>query len=189
MKKVLAIFLILITLSLSACTSPANQNTMSIRPSQFSKETQEVMKIFDDEVIFFDCNLNESVKYFSINLWAYQDGKWVSKGNTSGGIELLDNRIALRLMDNHFDLYTIDESGYCKYSADDIGTDFSVSTSILSKKITNPVPIELNIEIPLWVKIGTDKHGISLGEAYDFRNADCNSGVALTVTFSDKQPE
>lgn len=187
MKKFCLFLLVFVSWFCSACTTPVDNTTMSIQPSNFSKETQEVLEIFDDEVVFFDCNLDESVASYAVDLWAYQDGKWILKGNTSGSIERLNNRLALRLMDNGYDLYIIDESGYSKYSADDIGTDFSVSTSVLSKKITNPVPIECNKEIPLWVKIGTDKHGISLGEAYDFRNADCNSGVAITVTFSDKQ--
>lgn len=188
-KKYILILFLLITLLLSACTNYLTiGGKMTIKPSQFSKETQEVLKLFDDEIIFFDYKLDETVKAYSINLWAYQNGEWIGNGAIYGGFDLGD-RIALRLTDNSFDLYTIDETGHTKYSIHDLGTDFSVCTSIASTRLINPTSIELNKEIPLWVKLGTDKHGISIGEIHDFRNSDCNAGVAVTVTFSDKETE
>jgi len=187
MKKIYFIIFVLVTLLLSACTNDLTTGgKMTIKPSQFSKETQEVLKLFDDEILFLDYKVDETVKAYSINLWAYQNGEWIGNGATSGGFDLGD-RIALRLTDNSYDLYTIDETGHTKYGINDLGTDFSVCTSIASTRLTNPTSIELNKEIPLWVKIGTDKHGISIGEIHDFRNSDCNAGVAITVTFYDKE--
>jgi len=41
---------------------------MIIMPSKFSEETQEVLKIFDDEVVFLDYTIDETVKFLNIPL-------------------------------------------------------------------------------------------------------------------------
>ena len=44
----------------------------------------------------------------------------------------------------------------------------------------------LNKEIPLWVKIGTTANSMCVTDVTDdFRNAECNAGIAVTLTVSD----
>lgn len=187
MKKILLLFALLITIMLSACSKP-NQN-LTIRPSQFSKETQEVLKIFDDEIMFLDYTTDETIKSLSIDLWVYQNGEWINNGNTFGNIDSVSNQIALRLTETKYDLFIIDEEGYSQHSTPDIGTDFSNYTSVTSTRMTNPTSIKPNEEIPLWVKLGTNKNSIESASLTDFRNTDCDTGVAITVTFSDESVE
>lgn len=187
MKKILLLFALLITIMLSACSKP-NQE-LTIKPSHFSEETQEVLKIFDDEIIFLDYTIDETIKSLSIDLWVYQNGEWINNGNTFGNIDSVNNRLALRLTETSYDLFIIDEEGYSEHSTPNIGADFSNFTSVTSTRLTNPTPIKPNEEIPLWVKLGTNKNSIESARLTDFRNADCDTGVAITVTFSDKSVE
>lgn len=187
MKKILLLFAFIIAISLSSCSSVGEENGMVIRPSEFSEETQKVLKIFDDEIIFFDYNVDETAKFFSIDLWFYKNGEWVADGNLLDSINYLNNRIAIQLKDSEVDVFSIDEAGgFAKYGFYETG-DFSNSTSVASNRISKPTPIVLNEEIPLWVKLGTDKNSMETGSASDFRNFDGNAGIAVTITFSDKK--
>ncbi|WMI82134.1 hypothetical protein [Anaerotignum sp. MB30-C6] len=145
MKRKSYLLLLFVFLLLSACSNPvASKNTMIIKPSQFSAETQEVLSIFDDEVFFFDYSIDETIKSFSINLWAYQNGEWVENGATYGEEEFLRNRIAICTSNNNFDLFTIDETGYTKFTAPVSETYFSDCKSIAYMPLTKSTPIELN---------------------------------------------
>lgn len=189
MKKILLLFTLAITILLSACSKP-NQN-LTIKPSQFSKETWDVLGILNDEIIFLDYTIDETVQSFSLDCWLYKNGEWITSTSTYGNIDNKDNRLALRLTENSYDLFFIDEESYSKHSSPNIDIDFSNSRSVTSIRIQSTTPIHLNEEIPLWVKLGTDKNSLKSAEAMleDFRDAECDSGIAITLTFSDKSVE
>lgn len=80
MKKAISILLaVAMLLSLCAC-SRNKRSVMTIKPSEFSKETQEVLDLFDDEIRFFDISLDETVKSYTISVWVYRDGTWNEDG-------------------------------------------------------------------------------------------------------------
>lgn len=188
MKKIYSIILVLTIISLSACSHFSKNdaaNAMIIKPSEFSKETEEVLKLFDNEIFFLDYKVDETAVSQSINLWIYKDGEWVEAGATFGEIKFLENRIAIQITDDNYNLYMIDENGHSKYGFP-VQTDFSVSTAFISSQLSDPTNIELNKEIPLFVKLGTDKNAIRTTST-DFRNSDCNAGVAITITLTDKE--
>lgn len=185
MKKIFAILLALTLLLLSSCGNAQQSDVITIKPTEFSAETQKVLELFDNETVFFDISVDETVKSQEIIIWVYKDGEWVQNGRTYGNVKSPRSQIAIRLTDTAYDLYEINENGHSKYSYPEIETDFSSSTSISSRRITSPTPIVLNEEIPLWVKLGTDKNSLSVRD--NFREADCNAGIAFTVTFSDKE--
>ena len=60
--------------------------------------------------------------------------------------------------------------------------DMGVSSSWLSEE----TEIELNKEIVLNIYVGNSKNSLSIGNLEDFREINCEAGVAFTVTFSDK---
>lgn len=75
MKKFTCLFIaIILVFSLCACSSSGGQG-MSIKPSEFSKETREVLELLKDELQFFDVSLDESAKYFKISVWVKRDGE------------------------------------------------------------------------------------------------------------------
>ena len=190
MKKIVcALFVGLLAFTLCAC-SQDKQSAMYIKPSEFSDETLEVLDLFDDEIQFFDISLDGSVKSHTISVWVYRDGEWIEDGKTSGNIDYLTGRIAVRLTETSYDLYTIDESGHVKYSYPTLETPFEESTGIGGTRIDREIPIELNKEMPIWIKIGTTKNNMKVMDITDdFRNADCNAGIAITLTVSDEVVE
>lgn len=139
--------------------------------------------------LFAKLQVDDTVKYFSVNIWCYKNGEWVADGNLSDRIEHLNNRIAIRLKESGVDVFSMDEDGgYTKYSFFQDETVFSDS-NVASTHISNPTPISLNEEIPLWIKFGMDKNGKLMSISDDFKKFDCNGGVAVTVTFYDKEVE
>ena len=187
MKRVIGIiFTVAIMISICACTLN-QQSNMSIKPSKFSKETKEVLSLFDDEVQFFDIKIDDTVKSYSIILWAYQNGEWKEYGRTEGETKFLGDRIAIRLTESSYDLYTVDEAGNTKYNYPNVDAGFEKSIAKGGEIIDREIPLELNKETPIWVKIGTDTGSMRVGDITDdFRKADCNAGIAVTLTVSDK---
>ena len=106
---------IAVCIVLMGCSNTHTFN-MSIQPSTFSQETTDILKLFDDEIQFYDIFLDESAKYRKISVWLYGNDGWYKAGETSGEVEYLDNRIAIRLTKEVYELYVIDENGHTKYS-------------------------------------------------------------------------
>lgn len=46
-----------------------------------------------------------------------------------------------------------------------------------------------NKEIPLWVRLSTNKNSMTSITSGDFRESDCDTGLAITITFSNKEVE
>lgn len=189
MKKFISIILFLIMiLSLVACKNNKNHikstdDTMTIQKSELSEETQEVLKIIENEIAFFDYEVDNTIKSMSIDIWTYEDGKWMNSGGTYDNINSSKKRIAIRQTQNSYDIFELDDSGYTKYTYDNI-VDFSKCSMQTYFRLTHPTNIEIGKEITLWVNLGTTKNFLSSSE--NFREADCNVGVAVTITFSDK---
>lgn len=190
MKKLLTIAICLVLIVLVTACSQTENYSMSIKPSEFSEETLKVLDLFDDELQFFNVKLNKTVKSYTMSVWVYRDGEWHEDGKTTGKIDFLSNQIAIKLTDNSYDLFVVDDSGHIKYSYPVLETDFENSMGIGGSRVDREIPIELNKEMPIWVKIGTDKNSMSVTDiTEDFRNSDCNAGIAITLTVSDKVVE
>jgi len=191
MKKRLLFFALIIVFLLPFCSDiMKNQTGMIIQPTRFSRETQTALKIFDAETLFLDYTIDDTAKYYSINLWIYEDGKWVSGGSVSNSERQLDmnNRLAIHLKDIGVDIFTFDKTGdYIKYGLNGGGMELKNSISTASQRITKPTQISLNEEIPMWVIWGTNKNSMEVSDDSDFRNLECTEGVAITITFSDKK--
>jgi len=177
---------ILLVFTLSGCENKEDKG-MYIKPSEFSEETREVLNIFDDEVQFFDIVLDETVKSETITVWVYKNGVWEESGNTAGPVELLDRQIAIRLTENSYDLYSIDESGHVKYSYPDLDISFDESMGIIGSRVEGETKLILNEETPILMKIGSKSGSMeNYNITEDFRTMDCDAGVVVTLTVSDE---
>lgn len=188
MRKIFSGLVVLTLLFvLTACSTPkqSTQDAMIIKPSEFSEETKRVLDLFDEDIMFFDFAVDETVKSSTVDVWVYENGVWVNKGATSGNVDKTDNQIAIQITESGYNIFTLDESGHIKYSAPEMDIDFENTTQQLSNKVTNPTDIIVGEEIPLWVKIGNTQNGISIPT--DFRSSNCTAGIAFTVTFSNKE--
>lgn len=188
MRKIACSFVTLVLLfTLAACSmsKEKTQDVMIIKPGEFSEETKQVLDLLDEEIMFFDFVTDHTVKSSTVNVWAYENGRWISKGATSGNIYKAENQIAIQITEKGYNIFTIDESGHIKYSAPDLDIGFENTAQQLSHAITNPTNFIIGEEIPLWVKIGNNENAISIFD--NFRSSNCTAGIAFTVTFSDKE--
>ena len=180
---------ILLVVTLSGCENKEDKG-MYIRPSEFSEETRKVLNLFDDEVQFFDIVLDETVKSETITVWVYKNGAWEERGKTSGPVELLDRQIAIRLTENSYDLYSIDESGHVKYSCPDLDTSFDESMGILGSRVEGETKLILNEETPILMKLGSKSGSMeNYNVTEDFRTMDCDAGIVVTLAVSDEVME
>lgn len=184
MRKVRLIILsFIMVLSLAAC-GRSNNHSMTIKEKEFSDETKKVLSIFKDELVFFDYKVDQSIKSMSIDIWTCENGEWINEGETFGNIETSDQQIAIRINDLSYDIFFISKNGHTKSSYPSV-IDFSNSKMVSNSRLHSPTKIEKNKEIPLWVRLGADKNSMSTDIMDDFRQADCNTGVAVTITFFD----
>ena len=64
-----------------------------------------------------------------------------------------------------------------------LDTPFEESMGIGYSKIDREIPIELDKEIPICVKIGTSSNRMEvLDITEDFRKIECDAGIAVTIT-------
>ena len=189
-RKYVSVLVVMISvLSLSSCAKTEQQG-MYIKPSEFTEETREVLGLFDDEVQFFDIVLDENAKSETITVWVYRDGEWEESGKTSGPVEKQERRIAIRLTENSYELYSMDESGHVKYTSPDLNTNFEESVATIASRIEGETKLVLNEETPIWMKVGSETSSMeNHNVTEDFRNMDCNAGIVITLTVSDESVE
>ncbi len=186
MKKILIIISVMLFV-FTGCTETESYS-MSIKPTEFSQETEQALSIFNDELQYFDIKYDETAKYYSMTIWAYKDGEWNEAGKTYGEIEYLNNQIAINLTDDSCEIFTISENGHVSSFYPEIDTDFENAVGIAGSRVDREIPMELDKEIPIWVKIGTESFSMSVFDiTEDFRNNECDSGIAVTLTISQEE--
>lgn len=192
MKKILSLILMITCLiMLFGCS---NQNTqikqpvMIIKPSEFSEETLDVLKLFDDEIQFFDVQLNDAAKSFSISIWQYQNEQWSEIGTSSGQAEFLGNRIAIRLDETSYEIYHMDENGHSSIKSPSLDLMFEDTMARIQWKVDQEEILEINEEKIIYAKVGTNKNEFSTSIiSNDFREIECDAGIAITLTIFDKE--
>lgn len=188
MKRYFCFFLcfILLVCGLSGC---GLQKSMTVQPAALSAETAQILEPFQNELLIFDVKPTEPIRSYTLNLWRYQDGEWQSSGASYGGIEFFKDRILLKLTDDAFAQYSLSKDGYVGSTFDFAGDEFADCKAIAFDKLSESVAIEPEKKIVLMVKLGTDQSSIRTDFTDDFRTADCTAGVAVTLIFSEKEPE
>ena len=74
-----------------------------------------------------------------------------------------------------------------KYSSPELDNNFEKCISTISSRIEGETQIIMNEEIPIWMKIGSGSSSIeNYNITDDFRTIDCDAGVVVTLTVSDK---
>ena len=152
LRRYASILAIIISVLVSSACAKTEQKEMYIKPSEFTEETREVLELFDDEVQFFDIVLDETVKSETITVWVYRDGIWEENGKTSGPVDELERRIAIRLTENSYELYSMDESGHVKYTYPELNVFFDNSVAIIGSRVEGETQLVLNEETPIWIK-------------------------------------
>lgn len=170
-------------LLLVACTPSENVQSMTVEPAELSEETQCVMEMLDEEILFWDCDLDESIRSCSVRLWKCEDGQWKDVGGMYGEIHHEDTRIGLRMSEDKWDLYEWNENGYTRYRQESAEMDFSDFSNVFSTKLSTKTTFLPEEELTLWMKLAGNNSRISATADGDFRNSNCDAGMAVTVTF------
>ena len=179
------VLILLLAMGLTACS----QAKSTIRPSEFSQETKKVLTIVEDELVFFDYEVDETIRSKTVDIWQYQDGQWVSAGCAFGNLDSPKGRMAVRINKAGYDIYTINDDGFVRHSYDS-QVDFSQVSAQSAKRLGEPTAITAGVEIPLWVQLGYEDDRIDTRNATgDFRQADCDEGLAVTITFYEEAME
>lgn len=191
-KKRLAILLGIIVVAVLVVYGnsflPSPLKTMAIRPSEFSEETEDIIELIYDDVMFWDFKVNENVKGYSVSFWKYnqESSNWKSGGMLRGNIECLDNQIAIRINDNEYDIFLSDKDTNQKCGLTMSKLNISDSSMHRFEKITEEIEFEINKEIVLYEHIITNKIGMNTNFDEDFREIDCDSGLVIVLKLMDK---
>ena len=186
-RKTGLIFITAAGLILSACGEGNREREgMWIAPGEFSAETENVLKLFEDELQFYDISLDKSARYQKVSIWTCQDGIWQESGRICGEIADASWQLAVRLLDDRADVYTICGEEYKKSTYPHLPAAGEDSETAMETSIQTAVSLEFDQEIPLWVKVA-GKDVTEIPE--DFRNLPCSSGTAVTFTVSEQPLE
>ncbi len=156
---------------------------MEIRRGTFSKETREVLEKYADHTYIFDFKADSSVRSAFLQVWTCENGEWIEGGGMSVSVSHSAQRIAVCPEDNSIILYP--ENGKGSVPCDNRLQDAqAVYTSLLD----NPTEIVLEKEIPLYVYLGYNDQSILHSNLMEgFKNAGCDKGTAVTITFSEQE--
>lgn len=170
---------------------PKNNNraaVMTIVRTEFSQETEDILKLLDtDGLAFFDFAVDNTVNAYSMNVWVKNDGKWLSSGGINGRIEDKQGRVGVQLLEDGCNFFQLKDAGHTKYSVKyDDHLDECTATGRMALEETEQVSaIEPGKEQYLILNLGWKEEHMDMDlVTEDFRNSDCDAGVAVTITFA-----
>ena len=183
MKKFSAVILALFMLLLAGCGGVSNADTLKV--TEFSKETQNAMQIFQNRVRFFDVNAR-GITGYKTQLWICRDGIW-SAETSSWNDELESNpeQIAIEAPFGGGPLifHVIDKDGFSTVSINlpqDVCSDEKGSVSTILSNDTEIIPDK---EIVLWSELEMTDGDTWPADMQNFRESSAKAGLAYTITF------
>ena len=182
MKKLLSVILLALVL-LTGC-SKNSVPKMTIAPAKSYEDSLQLFGIPNQQVEFFDYAVDKTIQSLSINLWHFENGEWVCIGQNTGNLRERSGRIGVRMNADGCDLYLVDGDYHDAVHFPDVES-FESALSVFGIRLSLSTPIVAGQEIELRSKVGIGNAGSDLLPAFEsFRSSDCDSGMAVTVTFS-----
>lgn len=184
------IMILALLITLTACGGgTASVKTMEVAPAKFSKETKEVLDLFENEITFLDYKVDETVKSILIQIWTYENGEWKQGPAAYDDVHSKQGRLALNITEYEYNIHWMKDSGHSK-----IGCPASVDFKGLSTAsgfLDDTNKIELNKEIILWSCIGSGGNNELYLIKDNFREntGDYDAGIVATILFSDKSAD
>ena len=191
MKRLTALFAAAVIL-LSACggneksqeEDQSSTSSMTIVQTQFSDETEDILKLLDIKGGFFEFSVDKTVNGFSMNVWVLTDGKWVSSGEIKGKIENGQGRVGVQLLEDGCSFFELDDTGHTKYSVK-YDTHLEECTATMRQGLKDQgAPILPGQEQYLFLEMGWKDPTAEMQMMENFRTSNCDAGVAATITFT-----
>lgn len=184
MKKFSAVILAFLMLLLVGCGGVSNADTLKV--TEFSKETQNAMQIFQNRVRFFDVDAG-GITGYKTKLWICRDGIWSAETSSwNDELELNPEQIAIEAPfgDGPLIFHLIDKDGFSTVGINLPKDVFSEENGSVSTMLSNDTEIIPDQEIVLWNKLEMTDGDTWLSNMQDFRESDTKAGLAYTITFT-----
>jgi len=183
MKKLLSVILLLACVLLAGC-SKNSVPKMTIAPAESYEDSLKLYNIPDQHVEFFDYHVDKSIQSLSIDLWHFENGEWVCLGQNIGNLRERSGRIGVRMNAEGCDIYLVDGDYHDAVHFPDVES-FESALAVFGIRLSLSTPVVAGQEIELRSKVGINNAGSDMLPAFEsFRTSNCDSGLAVTVTFS-----
>lgn len=184
MKKILLSIILTSALCISACTAANNKDTMFIRGPDFSKETRQILDILGKNAYFFDYSADDTVHSFTFRFYFVKDNEWIEGEPISLNVIDKEKRIGVIVTEYDYTAYLINEDGHSSYSwqMENTFSNFTNGGYIIAL-----IDIILDKEQTLLLQVSTKEDMLDNNKFDNFKEVDCTSGYAVTITFSDQK--
>lgn len=184
MKKLLLLMLSL-TLAAGLCGCEKGLAPMQLQAAPVSEETRQVLDLIDNELILWEYRLNDGTYTMVVDLWVCQNGSW-EKTNLLTGPAAGQAEFAMRLTASQAELIILEETGTTRYAIPCPVDVTSESGTCSYSSLTGESVIEPGVEIPLLARLGWDESSALVPTDWqNFQDSGCDTGVAITVLFTE----
>lgn len=184
MKKLVCL---LLTLALAAglCGCEPGLGPMELRAVPVSEETRQVLDLLDDALTLWEYRLNDGSYTMMVDLWVCQDGRWETT-NLLTGQAPGQAKFAVRLTTSQAELSFLEESGTSRYSIP-CPVDVTSASGVCSySSLTSSSTLSAGAQVPLLARLGWDDSTAPVpADWQNFQDSGCDTGVAVTVTFTE----
>ena len=183
MKKFSAVLLAFLMLLLAGCGGGSNADML--KTTQFSKETQNAMQIFQNRVRFFDVEAT-GITGYKTELWICRDGVWSAETSAwNDELESAPEQIVIEspFGDGPLIFHMINKDGFSTVSINLPQDVFSEENGSVSTILSNDTEIIPDKEIVLWSELEMTDGDTWPADMQNFRESSAKAGLAYTITF------
>ncbi len=177
---------------LAACGG--QKQTMWVGQSQLGEETSQAIALFAPETHLFSYAVDDSIASIVMTAWHYEDGTWNEVAQSESpvnGSEEQEGTLAVQCVGDTCKLFWIQRE-WDGWSSCEAELDFQLKQEmnqcdmLEEYLVGTEEEIVADQEIPLWTWIGGER---ASAQSPDFRQSDCDAGIAVTVTFASEKLE
>lgn len=185
MPKKLLLLVLTLTLAAGLCGCEKGLEPMQLQAAPVSEETRQVLDLIDNELTLWEYRLNDGTYTMVVDLWVCQDGSWEKTNLLTGPADTI-GRFGVHVTGTKVEYITLAEDGTSRYSTD-CPVDVTSESGVCSySSLTSGSTISSGAEIPLLARLGWDNSTDPVpADWQNFQDSGCDTGVAVTVTFTE----
>lgn len=173
------VFIILITIILLIFTSCIKSEGNVIQPKKLSRESKNIVEVLNDDFYVFDLKLDKSFTRYEVNYWYYAEDTWSKIDFVAGDTKYIKDTLGLIIDEKNVYFYKFDGLRHSKLDKPrELKKDAQIETTLFLNKKTN---IAAGEDIELYSNCFFNTPSIS--NYTSFKDAQCDGGFAITITF------
>ena len=158
---------------------------MRLRKAPCPHAAARRLDLIDNELTLWEYRLNDGTYTMVVDLWVCQNGSW-EKAQFYPGAAASEGRFGVHVTGTKVEYIDLAEDGTCRYGTDcpmDVTSD---SNAWSYSSLTGESVIEPGVEIPLLARLGWDESSDPVPTDWqNFQDSGCDTGVAITVLFTE----